>query len=140
MALVFVKSSDEIGRELKSDDLLATIGQSLGQLEHAAHDIGIGSDRPLFLQENVTGGYLYHTCEFGKIHQFVGVERAAHTLVPYITALTELRYIGVMDVLPGRIHVVLAWRQRLFSTSYRSSRRTLHPLNFRVFAIAQRRA
>lgn len=48
-ALLLMKSSDEIGRELKSDDLLATIGQSLGQLEHAAHDIGIGSDRSLLL-------------------------------------------------------------------------------------------
>lgn len=67
-ALVLMKSSDEIGRELKSDDLLTTIGQSLSQLEHAAHDIGIGSDRPLLLQENVAGGYLHDMREFGEIH------------------------------------------------------------------------
>ena len=63
-----MKSSDKIGRELKSDDLLAAIGHSLGQLEHAAHDIGIGPDRPLLLQENVAGGYLHDTREFGEIH------------------------------------------------------------------------
>ena len=86
--------AQKVRREEKADDLLAAIGQGLGQLDGARDHIGEEVDRFLVGDYGLAGGHLLAVRNLRQLLDLHLVHGAADGLMPDRAVVTTLHHVG----------------------------------------------